>query len=72
MCLDKRVQTSAPTQRGVLYIDPPDGWRYGFPKPFHIEPYDSLLNWLINNSYPKDNAEWAAANCSFFYMELDE
>lgn len=34
-------------------IDPPDGWRYGFPKEL---PGDvtNVIPWLIQNGYPKE------------------
>ena len=40
----------------TLIIDPPNGWKYGFPKPVHNEVLDSkenLANWLIEQGYPK-------------------
>lgn len=42
----------------ITYIDPPDGWKYGFPK---ILPEGLLLeyhtDWCIENGYPKDKKE---------------
>lgn len=39
-----------------FFIDPPSGWRYGFPKeyprPLSMN-YDSVKLWLIENGYPK-------------------
>jgi len=38
----------------VYMIDPPEGWKYGFPRPI---PKDQLLRareWLIENGYPKE------------------
>jgi hypothetical protein len=39
-------------------IDPPEGWRYGFPK---IIPNDMIIaseelfsKWLVSNGYPED------------------
>lgn len=43
----------------VVMIDPPEGWKYGFPKPFPVPtltkpvPKD-LHDWLIENGYPED------------------
>ena len=33
-------------------IDPPSGWKYGFPKeiPEHV---DNTVQWLIENGYPE-------------------
>lgn len=34
-------------------IDPPNGWRYGFPKPLP-DDVDNVEEWLILEGYPKD------------------
>ena len=38
----------------VKYIDPPNGWSYGFPKviPQEINE-DEVKTWLLDNGYPK-------------------
>jgi hypothetical protein len=40
----------------ITMIDPPEGWKYGFPKPFlekdGSEPKDTII-WLIEQGYPK-------------------
>ena len=37
-------------------IDPPEGWKYGFPKKlplaFNVDDADNLKEWLIDNGYP--------------------
>lgn len=33
-------------------IDPPSGWKYGFPKPIP-ENITDVNSWLIENGYPK-------------------
>jgi hypothetical protein len=37
-------------------IDPPSGWKYGFPKeiPEHI---NNTRDWLIDNGYPAEEIE---------------
>jgi len=37
----------------VTYIDPPSGWRYGFPKVFPKEAHDRTLEWLVEEGYPQ-------------------
>ncbi|TCU59814.1 hypothetical protein EDF58_102502 [Novosphingobium sp. PhB57] len=39
--------------RKVTMIDPPSGWRYGFPKPLLLGEGQSLQDWLIENDYPQ-------------------
>lgn len=36
----------------VKYIDPPEGWKYGFPKPIP-ENVDDTRAWLVANGYPQ-------------------
>lgn len=40
----------------IKYIDPPEGWRYGFPKEIP-EDVDDTKAWLIANGYPKKEIE---------------
>jgi len=43
-----------------ILIDPPSGWRYGFPKRITKEEYHSikdLKEWCISNGYPKSEAD---------------
>lgn len=49
--------TSKPTDK-VLWIDPPEGWRYGFPRalPEGIEG-DAIIEWMIECGYPKEKIE---------------
>ena len=54
----------------ILNIDPPDGWRYGFPKPIpnNILKNESLMRiWLQAEGYPDIDL---ALNHSR-YIELD-
>ena len=36
----------------VEYIDPPSGWKYGFPKVLP-EGVDDVMKWLVENGYPQ-------------------
>lgn len=40
-------------------IDPPEGWRYGFPKAVTEEEYNKITDlkeWCVSNHYPRDVA----------------
>jgi len=44
----------------LISIDPPEGWKYGFPKKVTQEQYKqipSLKEWCIGNGYPKEEAD---------------
>jgi len=40
----------------VVYIDPPQGWVYGFPKAMPVDVKD-VEGWLVQNGYPKEIIE---------------
>jgi hypothetical protein len=48
-------------------IDPPGGWRYGFPKPLpdHTPEFD-LRQWLIDNGYPEADVELALKHSRYW------
>lgn len=37
----------------ITFIDPPEGWKYGFPKPIETKENIDIKQWLVNNGYPK-------------------
>jgi len=43
------------------YYDPPEGWRYGFPRKYNPLPGESIEDTLRRDGYPEklmDVAEW--------------
>jgi len=38
------------------WIDPPAGWRYGFPKVLP-EGVEDLREWLVENGYPREEID---------------
>jgi hypothetical protein len=34
-----------------LYVDPPSGWQYNFPKIWDSEKYPDMRKWLVDNGY---------------------
>ena len=61
--------------RGTLVIDPPSGWRYGFPKAIPREiafgDDETLKNWLIEHAYPENDVD-LALKYSRLWEEKDE
>lgn len=37
----------------VLLIDPPSGWKYGFPRPYDKKDDQTLEEWLVEKGYPQ-------------------
>ena len=37
----------------ALIIDPPSGWKYGFPKPIPKDRRYDSLTWLVEEGYPE-------------------
>jgi hypothetical protein len=37
-----------------LIIDPPGGWKYGFPKPIPEDKRKDSLTWLVEQGYPQE------------------
>ena len=61
----------------TLFIDPPTGWLYGFPKeaPVNLRQMDAdqFHEWLISNGYPqeqvdywKNSPKYNSVPCRFF------
>ena len=53
----------------TMIIDPPDGWRWGFPKPIpqgYLKNESLLRIWLTENGYP-DNMVVTALNHSRYW-----
>lgn len=44
-------------KRKVLMIYPPSGWKYGFPKELTADGTQTVVEWLIDNGYPKHEIE---------------
>lgn len=36
----------------ILIIDPPEGWKYGFPRPFTKKQNQTVDEWLEEVGYP--------------------
>lgn len=62
-----------------LMVDPPQGWRYGFPKYIDEQEgiklldmiIDDLTDWLLDRGYPmalRDQAGW----CRFMWIDTED
>jgi hypothetical protein len=46
------------------WVDPPSGWRYGFPRLYDPAKDGDMVEWMIANGYPKRLADQGLA-CTF-------
>ena len=56
----------------TLIIDPPSGWRYGFPKPVSQEVLDDperLAIWLMLQGYPEKEIPLAVKYSRYWEVE---
>lgn len=54
----------------VKIVDPPSGWKYGFPKELPADVED-FVQWLIDNGYPEEDAEFGAKYCRWWEKEYE-
>jgi len=54
-----------------MCVDPPEGWKYGFPKIYDEAKDGELHTWLIKNGYPKEMVEALGDEvcCRFWAVE---
>jgi len=55
-----------------LWIDPPEGWRYGFPRIWDAEQYPDLEKWLVRMGYPADHVDFAMKYCRQWEVDAAE
>jgi len=53
-------------------IDPPSGWRYGFPKCYNNSDNKPLEEWLLENGYPQHEIDNHGAKYTRFMGDYDE
>lgn len=41
----------------LTIVDPPSGWKYGFPKPIPEDQESRLHEWLVENGYPQEEID---------------
>lgn len=52
----------------VLVVDPPEGWKYGFPAPLE-ECYQTQLK---KHSYPKELMDFAITRSRYWEIKVDD
>jgi len=36
-----------------MYVDPPSGWQYGFPKVYDPVTDGDIMEWIVESGYPQ-------------------
>jgi hypothetical protein len=57
----------------VIMIDPPSGWKYGFPKPLpkDVQRNNNTLEWLVKEGYPQKEIDKCGDHFYLRYWEVD-
>lgn len=57
----------------VKMIDPPFGWKYGFPKPIPSEE-ENVMKWLVENGYPQKEIDSCGQHfyCRYWIEDVNE
>lgn len=53
-------------------VDPPTGWRYGFPMRYEPDKDGNLEDFLIKNGYPAKDVKFALEHSRFWYESDNE
>lgn len=56
----------------ITIIDPPSGWKYGFPKPLPKDREEDVLVWLVEQGYPQSKIDELGDYFICRYWEEDE
>jgi len=54
-------------------IDPPSGWKYGFPLPLPPQVKDTIP-WLLDHGYPQEEVDLCGSHfyCRYWEHEMEE
>ena len=60
----------------VMMIDPPSGWKYGFPKslPKLFDTYEEKIEWLVSEGYPQSEIDACGDHfyCRYWHEEMND
>ncbi|NDD84182.1 hypothetical protein EBZ38_07900 [bacterium] len=57
-----------------IFVDPPSGWQYNFPKIWDKDKEPDMIKWLISHGYPQSMIEKMGDRfyCRFWNPDEDE
>jgi hypothetical protein len=50
-----------------IWVDPPAGWKYGFPKVYEQETDGDMTKWMLKEGYPQREIDSCG---SHFYVRM--
>ena len=56
----------------ITIIDPPSGWKYGFPKPIPEDRRKDSMVWLVEQGYPQEEIDSLGEYFFCRYWETDK
>ena len=58
----------------VTYIDPPSGWKYGFPMAVPDPQPDDMMKWLLEQGYPQKEIDVCGDHfyCRYWQEEVED
>lgn len=56
----------------AVWVDPPSGWKYGFPKEAPYPLPDNMIEWVIDQGYPRVEVESLGEHFYIGYTEVYE
>jgi hypothetical protein len=62
-------------ERSITIIDPPSGWKYGFPKPIPEDRIEDVLVWLVEQGYPQSEIDGLGeifTNCCRYWEQEEQ
>jgi len=54
-----------------MWIDPPEGWRYGFPKELPVPEPRNIIEWLVAEGYPQALVDQMGPRFSYWCRYYD-
>jgi hypothetical protein len=69
--IEENTQQAAMVIPDRVLVDPPQGWRYGFPKVWDRRENPDCREWLVENGYPRTLAD-EGLPCTFTEVSGDD
>jgi hypothetical protein len=62
------------SKKTVLMIDPPSGWKYGFPMPLPDPKPENTMAWLVEQGYPQAEIDSLGQYfyCRYWEVEMND